>query len=401
MESCDYSDLASAAFLSLGTAAFFDDALLKPRSADSFTLPGALLPPAWACDLALSPAPFADDDLAAYAPSAPPSPARYPDSPVLAPAADSPDTPATVDSPYAPLDTPQPFQHVLSPRGEVLFAAHTVERVLGYAQQEFTGKFLRSFVAPADCDAVVAELMRAADAADAAVHIFCSYLRKDGELVRVELSGSAHFAAAAPTPNYALSSSSAVPSRTLKCFVLNARPHSPSTPRPAAPLALPFDSFLDNRFEHLLVKQIVDAAPPSAAVYPADPPTPASASSASTSPAAFPFADASHIRRHSAGDVLQRRHSPSLLPLPSSSAAVAPAQPPRHPRAHHASISEPSARPTKKQKTSADEKEYKCSECGTLDSPEWRKGPQGPKTLCNACGLRWSKSLKKRLAIQK
>jgi len=28
---------------------------------------------------------------------------------------------------------------------------------------------------------------------------------------------------------------------------------------------------------------------------------------------------------------------------------------------------------------------------GTLESPEWRKGPDGPKTLCNACGLRWSK----------
>lgn len=33
---------------------------------------------------------------------------------------------------------------------------------------------------------------------------------------------------------------------------------------------------------------------------------------------------------------------------------------------------------------------------GTLDSPEWRKGPAGPKTLCNACGLRWAKKEKKR-----
>jgi PAS domain S-box-containing protein len=33
---------------------------------------------------------------------------------------------------------------------------------------------------------------------------------------------------------------------------------------------------------------------------------------------------------------------------------------------------------------------------GTLDSPEWRKGPSGPKTLCNACGLRWAKKEKKR-----
>lgn len=34
--------------------------------------------------------------------------------------------------------------------------------------------------------------------------------------------------------------------------------------------------------------------------------------------------------------------------------------------------------------------EYVCTDCGTLDSPEWRKGPSGPKTLCNACGCRFS-----------
>ncbi|KAI0976613.1 hypothetical protein F4678DRAFT_413919 [Xylaria arbuscula] len=39
--------------------------------------------------------------------------------------------------------------------------------------------------------------------------------------------------------------------------------------------------------------------------------------------------------------------------------------------------------------------EYVCTDCGTLDSPEWRKGPSGPKTLCNACGLRWAKKEKK------
>ena len=34
--------------------------------------------------------------------------------------------------------------------------------------------------------------------------------------------------------------------------------------------------------------------------------------------------------------------------------------------------------------------EYVCTDCGTLDSPEWRKGPNGPKTLCNACGRKFS-----------
>lgn len=40
--------------------------------------------------------------------------------------------------------------------------------------------------------------------------------------------------------------------------------------------------------------------------------------------------------------------------------------------------------------------EYVCTDCGTLDSPEWRRGPSGPKTLCNACGLRWAKKEKKK-----
>ncbi|KIY71024.1 hypothetical protein CYLTODRAFT_419169 [Cylindrobasidium torrendii FP15055 ss-10] len=39
--------------------------------------------------------------------------------------------------------------------------------------------------------------------------------------------------------------------------------------------------------------------------------------------------------------------------------------------------------------------QHVCVTCGRTDSPEWRKGPLGPKTLCNACGLRWAKSQRK------
>ena len=61
--------------------------------------------------------------------------------------------------------------------------------------------------------------------------------------------------------------------------------------------------------------------------------------------------------------------------------------------------------------------EYVCTDCGTLDSPEWRKGPNGPKTLCNACGrklnmnirvlqtdkatVRWAKKEKKERTVPK
>jgi PAS domain S-box-containing protein len=45
----------------------------------------------------------------------------------------------------------------------------------------------------------------------------------------------------------------------------------------------------------------------------------------------------------------------------------------------------------KKKLKAADE--YVCTDCGTLDSPEWRKGPSGPKTLCNACGCESSQPI--------
>ncbi len=42
----------------------------------------------------------------------------------------------------------------------------------------------------------------------------------------------------------------------------------------------------------------------------------------------------------------------------------------------------------------------KCHSCGTADTPEWRKGPDGPKTLCNSCGLQWVKMSKRSLVVK-
>ncbi|XP_010514859.1 PREDICTED: GATA transcription factor 14-like [Camelina sativa] len=30
-----------------------------------------------------------------------------------------------------------------------------------------------------------------------------------------------------------------------------------------------------------------------------------------------------------------------------------------------------------------------CTHCGTRNTPMWREGPRGPRTLCNACGVRY------------
>lgn len=34
-----------------------------------------------------------------------------------------------------------------------------------------------------------------------------------------------------------------------------------------------------------------------------------------------------------------------------------------------------------------------CNNCRTHVTPQWRCGPDGPRTLCNACGVRWPPSL--------
>jgi len=54
------------------------------------------------------------------------------------------------------------------------------------------------------------------------------------------------------------------------------------------------------------------------------------------------------------------------------------------------------ARPGKRRKWKSVKKlKYgQCRMCGTTESPEWRRGPNGVKNLCNACGLKAKKMVK-------
>ncbi|KAL1922296.1 uncharacterized protein VTP21DRAFT_9835 [Calcarisporiella thermophila] len=47
----------------------------------------------------------------------------------------------------------------------------------------------------------------------------------------------------------------------------------------------------------------------------------------------------------------------------------------------------------KRKKSQMQQQNLICSQCHRTDSPEWRRGPLGPKTLCNACGLRYAKQV--------
>ncbi|PWN31220.1 uncharacterized protein FA14DRAFT_182913, partial [Meira miltonrushii] len=54
------------------------------------------------------------------------------------------------------------------------------------------------------------------------------------------------------------------------------------------------------------------------------------------------------------------------------------------------------ARPSTSPKMNSTTMIKKCLICGTSDSPEWRKGYDGKKSFCNACGLRFSRNNRKR-----
>ncbi|KAK6129439.1 hypothetical protein DH2020_036815 [Rehmannia glutinosa] len=40
-----------------------------------------------------------------------------------------------------------------------------------------------------------------------------------------------------------------------------------------------------------------------------------------------------------------------------------------------------------------------CSDCHTTRTPLWRGGPHGPKSLCNACGIKYNKKRRQLLGL--
>eukprot|EP00727_Mastigamoeba_balamuthi_P004501 m51a1_g14049 putative gata-binding transcription factor (113) ;mRNA; r:1193323-1193990 len=76
--------------------------------------------------------------------------------------------------------------------------------------------------------------------------------------------------------------------------------------------------------------------------------------------------------------------SPKPLSIPSSPPVVlASSRPKKFTKIRH-----------KRRPANMDKAQLFCHECGSRNTPEWRKGPAGPATLCNACGLKLAKKLR-------
>ncbi|KAJ9053825.1 hypothetical protein DSO57_1020420 [Entomophthora muscae] len=251
------------------------------------------------------------------------------------------------------------FLHVVSPSGRFLFCSPSSLEMVGYSPEELVGRNITEFIHVDDIDTFIRDFNLAIT--QKTFKLFYRFRKKDDKFIVLEVNGHPYF------PDG---------STNARCFFIMARPY----PSKAAAM---IDSFLELRMENeILTRRLQELKreteeqsgsgddAPTLAIPPPPPTNPLMQT--------IPFAT---------GGSSESGGTPSVSNNGNISASVV------------ASVDSEAQRAKKKlKKAKVDEEIHVCTDCGTVDSPEWRKGPQGPKTLCNACGLRYAKRSRKNKA---
>lgn len=102
-----------------------------------------------------------------------------------------------------------------------------------------------------------------------------------------------------------------------------------------------------------------------------------------------PYGASAHLE-HMAHATATSSASPVESQLPRLPELLLPTSAPPPPQAPYGSAASASPKEPKSGKAKGEPKNKPgpkaCESCGTANSPEWRKGPDGTKSLCNACG---------------
>ncbi|GAA5990935.1 hypothetical protein JCM5350_008284 [Sporobolomyces pararoseus] len=259
----------------------------------------------------------------------------------------------------------QDFMHVLSPKGEFVYATPCIQQLAQWTPEELFGRSIFDFIHPDDADAVRRDFTEASKSKEA-LSLYYRFRTREGGYVLFEITGHWYYG----------TSSSEGGNDSVKCFFAIARPY------PSKNAAM-LDSFLELKFENerlrqellMMYKDIEGETTPSAAPFP---------------PGIYRV-ESEDVGNTSIIDPATGLVSTQTL-IPSTSNTYG---------ALGIGISangvkgDGMAAERKKKKPKAEEGEFVCRDCGTVDSPEWRKGPDGPKSLCNACGLRYAKLVSK------
>ncbi|KAK0907769.1 white collar 2 type of transcription factor [Friedmanniomyces endolithicus] len=334
------------------------------------------------------------------------------------------------------------FLHILTPDGRILYVSPSCRAITGYESNALVGKFIGEYVHPDDSGIFMREFNESI-ASGNSLRFFYRFKKDDGTYMILECDGHPHISVERPTEPQGYNASHQNGSQAggmCRGFFMMARPY------PTKNAAL-LDSFLEHKMENeRLMKRIeelrreeleeVEENPDQAiSISPSESSPRAGNGVSSESPAvainyqgmpppAKPPALNTALTRQNLDNVLSAQKQDSMADKMSRYEANS-----THlesielmtglryrdgERSHGISTGDASpalirgdagiailadrdreaGKKERKKLKVADE--YVCAICGTLDSPEWRKGPRGPKTLCNACGLRWAKKEKKR-----
>ncbi|KAG0138089.1 hypothetical protein HOY82DRAFT_535026 [Tuber indicum] len=335
------------------------------------------------------------------------------------------------------LEELQDFLHILSPSGKMVYASPSSKALTGFGPEELLGKFITEFIHPDDSGLFVREF-NGAIATGQPLRLFYRFQKSDGTWAIFETNGHPHIGEA---PQFSPSSIQSV----CKGFFMMSRPY------PTRNASL-LDSFLEHKIENeRLLKRISElrkeefedhqqqqrqrqqhhatvsrtdsgtagssmasnvgndnpmATTPNSSDPMPPPAKPTQSNTALTRQNLDRMEATNHAKADSIRDKMARfegaTHMDTIEMLTGlryregerskgiSTGDTSPALI-RGDAGVPIPIDKESRHTSEKKKKQKIADEYVCTDCGTLDSPEWRKGPKGPKTLCNACGLRWAK----------
>ncbi|UPX13112.1 white collar 2 type of transcription factor, variant 2 [Ascochyta rabiei] len=319
--------------------------------------------------------------------------------------------------------------HILTPNGRILYVSPSCKALTGWDPAQLMGRFINEFIHPEDIGIFVKEFNESI-ASGNSLRFFYRFRKSDDSWAIFESHGHPHLSS---------DPSSFAPPNALNCrgFFIMARPY------PTKNAAL-LDSFLEHKIENeRLTKRIAElkreeqdehddwakkttesqsGAPTESVITQSLNPSDA-ASYAQMPPPAKPSISNTALTRQNLDEVLAANraedisdkmaryeganHLETIEMLTglryrdgerSQGISTGDASPLliRGDAGIQISLDRDGRGPSDKKKKLKLADEYVCTDCGTLDSPEWRKGPNGPKTLCNACGLRWAKKEKKK-----
>jgi PAS domain S-box-containing protein len=308
--------------------------------------------------------------------------------------------------------------HILTPDGRVLYVSPSCKALTGWEPSYVMGRFINEFIHPDDIGIFVKEFNESI-ASGNPLRFFYRFRKFDDSIIIFESHGHPHLSS---------DSSAFAPPNALNCrgFFLMARPY------PTKNAAL-LDSFLEHKIENeRLTKRIAELRREEAdendewarqtesasVTAQSDAPAPPSltqseaASYAQMPPPAKPVISNTALTRQNLDEALAATKQDSINDKMaryegsthletiemltglryrdgerSQGISTGDASPNliRGDAGIQISLDRDSKTSDKKKKLKIAD-EYVCTDCGTLDSPEWRKGPSGPKTLCNACG---------------